>query len=155
MPASDRLARLAALRYLLRRSGYATLDAYLSTANHPELGADAPDIAHLVAAGDPDVLAALFGPVDWSADGDDGDPGARSMTIRWDAGDPDGERLAWVALRAVLRARRSGRLSEEPRSVSRPHVFGMPWSATAGRRWRWPGLAARAACGTPPADSPP
>src|SRR3954470_15009106 len=62
MPASDRLARLAALRDLLRRSGYATLDACRSTANHPEPGADAPDIAHLVAAGDPDVLAALFGP---------------------------------------------------------------------------------------------
>src|SRR4051794_12716303 len=127
MPTSDRLARLAALRDLLRRSGYATLDAYRSTADHPEPGADAPDIAHLVAAGDPDVLAALFGPVDWSAGGD-GRIGR--LTIAWTADDPVGERLAWVALRAVLRARRSGRSSEEPRSVSRPHVFGMPWSAT-------------------------
>src|SRR3954454_1202564 len=104
MPRADRLLDLSTYRSVLRQSRYATLSAYQTAANHPELGACAPEIAQLVAAGDPDVLAALSGPVDWSAGGDGG---VSRLTIAWTADDPDGERLAWIALRAALRPRRA------------------------------------------------
>jgi hypothetical protein len=107
MPRADRLLDLSAYRCLLRRSGFATLGDYRTAADHPELSADAPAVARLVAAGDPNVIAALFGPLEWSAGPDDADPDSRGMTIAWNAEDPDGERLARVALRAALRGRRS------------------------------------------------
>jgi hypothetical protein len=51
MPRADRLLDLSRYRCLLRRSGFATLGAYQTAANQPELGACAPAIARLVAAG--------------------------------------------------------------------------------------------------------
>src|SRR4051794_22071608 len=107
MRKADRLLALSSYRNLLRRAGLATPGAPKNTANHPPLGGCAPAISHLITARDADVIAALFVPLAWSAGGDDTHPGVVVITIRWNLDDPNGERLAWIALRAALRAKRS------------------------------------------------
>jgi len=44
------------------------------------------------------VLAALFSPVDWQVSAQPSGSG-RYATVNYRAGDPDGERRAWAAIR--------------------------------------------------------
>jgi len=49
-----------------------------------------------------DVLAALFSPVDWQVAAQPSGPGRYAM-VNYRAGDPDGERRAWAAIKAATR----------------------------------------------------
>ena len=49
-----------------------------------------------------DVLAALFSPVDWQVAAQPSGPGRYAM-VNYHAGDPNGERRAWAAIKAATR----------------------------------------------------
>jgi hypothetical protein len=123
MPRSDRLRLLAGCHGVLRHFGIDSLAAY-RTASREQLARlhkFGPTIRRLVDRGDPDVMAALWPPADitWMVALVTGQPTTRLLSVKrgplgqaggellslsYDAGDRDGERRAWRALKAALRS---------------------------------------------------
>lgn len=124
MPRSDRLRTLAACHGVLRFNRLETLDAYRAATPEQLAGLHTyrHEIRRLVAAGNPDVLAALFPAnprVTWSVARLTYDPHARLLSairgqvgeqhdellsLTYDVRDADDERRAWRALVGVLQS---------------------------------------------------
>ena len=105
----DRLVRLGMARSALRWAGIDSPEAHRRAT--PEQLADLGDhaglIRRLVREANPDVIAALFDPPDWYVALLLTDPADRLLciegrqSIRYRAGDPDAERRAWGAIKAI------------------------------------------------------
>jgi hypothetical protein len=118
----DRLAHLAACHGLLRTRGIRSLAEYRSATPEQlaDLGVFLGAIRELVAAGNPDVMLALWPPsgLHWSvarislrptdrlltvSRGTAGGPEAASLSLTYDCTAADAERRAWVSVRDALR----------------------------------------------------
>ena len=92
-------------RAALRHSGIGSPEAW-AAASPEDRARLKPEqralVERAVAEGRADVLAALFSPVDWQVAAQPSGPG-RYATVTYRAGDPDGERRAWAAIRAATR----------------------------------------------------
>ena len=94
---SDRLIRPSMTRAALRHYRLDSPDAWAAAS--PEQRAL---VERAIAEDLADVIAALWSSIDWQVSAQPSGPG-RYATVGYRAGDPDGGRRAWAAIRAATR----------------------------------------------------
>ncbi len=102
---ADRLIRPSMTRAALRHSGIGSPEAWAAASpeDRARLEPDQRALVERAIREDlADVLAALFSPVDWQVAAQPSGPGRYAM-VNYRAGDPDGERRAWAAIKAATR----------------------------------------------------
>jgi hypothetical protein len=129
---SDRLLSLSTCRLALQSARLESPEAVRSATpeQFTELRTHRAEIVRLVKNGNPDVLAALFGPLDWAAAALSHPEGGRLLSVRRGKEliislvySPDDEREAWAALKSAFRS--------EPQLQAGESVPGVPRSSRA------------------------